>query len=131
MNSQILRPFTLKNDIFFFRVIMVFDSEAAMQNIIRHIGQRCKADRCYFFRVNKINETMDNEYEWCAEGIEPHQYKFRNIPITTFPGCSRKLKSKEWFSASQADTHLMTPEQVKSLDLYLVSYVCLTLVCFT
>ena len=48
------------------------------------LGRTIEADRAYVFSYHFDENTMDNIYEWCEEGIKPEIDDLKGIPIIDF-----------------------------------------------
>ncbi|MEG1979716.1 MAG: ATP-binding protein, partial [Victivallaceae bacterium] len=53
--------------------------------ILQEIGRSSGSDRCVIYRYSEDMSKMNNEYEWCADGIVAHMPLRRNIPTKTLP----------------------------------------------
>lgn len=71
----------------------ISDSEIsnAINKALTKIGSFLDADRAYIFELND-DETMDNTYEWCKEGILPEIVNLHDIPTEIFPMWMKTLK---------------------------------------
>lgn len=67
-----------------FHKISIENYADIIQESLQILGQTIQADRSYVFAYHFEENTMDNIYEWCAEGIEPEIDQLQNIPITDF-----------------------------------------------
>lgn len=52
---------------------------------LRRIGEFAGVDRSYVFLFSDDGRTMDNTYEWCAEGIDSHIERLKGLPTDAFP----------------------------------------------
>jgi hypothetical protein len=52
---------------------------------LQSIGKFALVDRSYIFRISEDAATMDNTYEWCAEGIS-HKFGTCRNPARKYPG---------------------------------------------
>ncbi len=50
-----------------------------LQAFLEKIGQFFAVDRSYIFEFNDEEQTMDNTFEWCAQGIEPQIDNLKGI----------------------------------------------------
>jgi diguanylate cyclase (GGDEF)-like protein/PAS domain S-box-containing protein len=55
------------------------------------IGTFSGVDRSYIFRISEDAVTMDNTYEWCAEGISPQIGNLQRIPCAQIPWWMEQL----------------------------------------
>ena len=58
------------------------DFSKVVQETLGLIGEYLDIDRVYVFEYNFVNNTADNTYEWCHEGVESQQDFLRNYPIS-------------------------------------------------
>ncbi len=58
------------------------DFDAAINKMIRLIGEFSGADRCYVFRYLNKEMWADNIYEWCREGVEPVIDYLHNVDMS-------------------------------------------------
>lgn len=65
------------------------DLENSVQMILEKAGRFLSADRTYIFEIS--GQTMNNTYEWCAEGIDPEKDNLQNLPVTLIDRWSREL----------------------------------------
>lgn len=63
---------------------------------LKSIGEFVGVDRSYIFLYRNDGETIDNTYEWCAQGIEPQISKLKDLPVNTFPWIMEKHKRGEF-----------------------------------
>lgn len=57
----------------------------AINSALKDVGLFVNADRSYIFDYNHKNETINNLYEWCREGIEPQIDSLQHIPFSDVP----------------------------------------------
>jgi two-component sensor histidine kinase len=58
--------------------------EWEIETAIRRIGEFTGVDRSYVFQISDDGATMDNTFEWCAPGIEPHIDRLSALPVACF-----------------------------------------------
>lgn len=54
----------------------------SIQESLQEMAEFVKADRAYIFDYDWINETSNNTYEYCAEGISPQIEELQSIPLS-------------------------------------------------
>lgn len=59
------------------------------------IGRKFACDRIYIFEISDDNTTMDNTYEWCAEGVIPQKDMLQAEPISTISPWIEIFKRKK------------------------------------
>ncbi len=67
--------------------------EAAIHQALRTIGEFANVDRSYVFLASEDLSTADNSHEWCAEGIESHIHRLKNIPAGAFPWFFEQMRT--------------------------------------
>lgn len=55
--------------------------DSAIKNALGKIAQFVSADRVYIFDYDFKEETTNNTYEWCADGIIPQIDELQNVPF--------------------------------------------------
>lgn len=55
-----------------------------LQDSLNLMGDTLKVSRIYIFEHRHLNDSMDNTYEWVAEGISPEKDNLQNIPAAEF-----------------------------------------------
>ncbi len=70
-------------------------TDQGIDEALANIGEFAGVDRAYLFLYAQDNLTMDNTHEWCAEGIETHKDRLKNIPINAFPYLQQRLSRLE------------------------------------
>jgi diguanylate cyclase (GGDEF)-like protein len=64
------------------KIAMMGDSpENSMHLFLEFIGKSLKSDRVYIFEKNE-EETFDNTYEWCAQGVTAEKDNLQGIPYS-------------------------------------------------
>ncbi len=61
------------------------ETDPAIQEALKTIGELTSVDRCYVFIIDDNRETMRNSHEWCAPGIEPAIDGLQQIPCAWLP----------------------------------------------
>ncbi len=60
------------------------------------IGNTLNVDRTYVFLVNRDDpESISNQYEWCAAGIESQKQKLQNLRFGSMPWWENEIKHKK------------------------------------
>lgn len=62
---------------------------------LKRIGKFLGVDRSYIFRFNWEQGEMSNIHEWCREGIEPQIDNLQDVPNSSLPALTKKLKNQE------------------------------------
>jgi PAS domain S-box-containing protein len=60
------------------------ETDAAIDNMLKKIGEYTGLDRVYVFKHDKDNQVTSNTHEWCAEGIAPEIENLQEIPFDYF-----------------------------------------------
>lgn len=99
------------------------DVNIAINNTLKTMGSYLNGDRAYIFELNK-NNTLDNTYEWCAEGIKEVKNLLQNISIVDFKRWIDKFKSElpivieeleDIKETEQAEYSTLKPQDINSL----------------
>lgn len=56
------------------------ETDEAINNTLEMLGNYLKGERVYVFSIH--GRTMDNTYEWCAEGVSREIASLQNLPVT-------------------------------------------------
>lgn len=56
------------------------ETDEAINNTLEMLGNYLKGERVYVFSIH--GRTMDNTYEWCAEGVSREMDSLQNLPVT-------------------------------------------------
>jgi len=71
------------------------DIPSRMSDTLSRIAQFVSADRSYILLFSNDETTIDNVYEWCAEGIEPHLHRRKEVSVGAFPWLMEKMKQSQ------------------------------------
>ncbi|NQT53929.1 serine/threonine protein phosphatase, partial [bacterium] len=80
MNEQLFQGLAAE-----FASVHVENTDAAIGNALKAIGEHVGSDRSYVFVFAADGRTMSNTHEWCAPGIEPQRGNLQDLPIDLFP----------------------------------------------
>lgn len=58
----------------------------------KFIGDYFTCDRIYIFEFNEKGSTMDNTYEWCANGVIPQKDMLQDEPLSTIEAWLREFR---------------------------------------
>ncbi len=56
------------------------DATHAIELFLEHMGERSHSERIYIFEGER-GRSVDNTFEWCAEGVEPQKNNLQNVPF--------------------------------------------------
>jgi len=56
------------------------DATRAIQIFLAHMGEKSHSERIYIFEGEQ-GCSVDNTFEWCAEGVEPQKNNLQNVPF--------------------------------------------------
>ncbi|WP_462351084.1 sensor domain-containing diguanylate cyclase [Fusobacterium varium] len=94
-NERVILEQTLENEKIVLECIKMMHSSSdvniAISNTLKTMGTYLNGERAYIFELNK-NNTLDNTYEWCAEGVKKVQGSLQNISIVDFKRWIDKFK---------------------------------------
>jgi PAS domain S-box-containing protein len=71
------------------------DIPSRMSDTLRRIAQFVSADRSYILSCSTDEATIDDVYEWCAEGIEPHLHRRKGVSVGAFPWLMERMKQSQ------------------------------------
>jgi signal transduction histidine kinase/DNA-binding NarL/FixJ family response regulator len=69
--------------------------EAGINITLKKLGDYAHVDRVYIFDHQPATDTVDNTYEWCADGISPEIENLQGIPFDAVPTWKEKFQKKE------------------------------------
>ncbi len=61
------------------------DPDAFQDECLQILGEGLKVSRVYIFKHNHESDTMDNTFEWVAEGISAQKENLQNVPASGAP----------------------------------------------
>ena len=91
--------------------------DEAIEELITIAGEFYSADRCYIFENCKSKNTIDNTYEWCADGIEAEIEKLQDVPVEVCAGWYDEFARQGAFFMDALDSEHNTPEAVEILKM--------------
>ncbi len=103
----------------------------AIDHALERIGRFCAVDRAYIFLFDYSGTIMDNEYEWCAEGVEPQIDQLKGLPVDIFPqwmATLRRFENIHIDSVSdlppdwQGERDILEPQGIQSLAVVPIVY---------
>lgn len=56
------------------------DATRAIELFLEHMGERSHSERIYIFE-GETGCSVDNTFEWCAEGVSPQKDNLQNVPF--------------------------------------------------
>ncbi len=65
--------------------------DAGIQQALQSVSRFAGVDRGYIFLFAEDSTTMNNVYEWCAEGIAPALPFMQNVPVSRFAWSNDQL----------------------------------------
>ncbi len=69
---------------------------SSINRALHMLGDYSNVDRVYIFEFDYSTDTMNNTYEWCAEGITPEIDNLRDIPNSIIPRWFEKFNNNEY-----------------------------------
>ncbi len=58
------------------------DPNTSINNLLQILAEFHNADRSYIFELSNDGLSVDNTYEWCADGVLPQQDILQNLPCS-------------------------------------------------
>lgn len=102
------------------------DIDQSINTLLEMVNQYYQGDRTYIFEVNEENQTWNNTYEACSDGISQEIDRLQNIPLNDVPMWTNLLQTKQEIyiaSVSQAfdkdslEYELLTSQNIHSMIL--------------
>jgi hypothetical protein len=66
-------------------------ADAAISEIMEHLGRALNADRCWMFEYGEDLARFHNTHEWCARGISSHVEDLQDAPVSMIAWLHRRL----------------------------------------
>ncbi|MEG1548425.1 MAG: EAL domain-containing protein [Clostridia bacterium] len=85
----------------------------AMAGLLRYVGEYYRAERAYILEYDGQKHTINNTYEWCADGVKPQKDLIQNVDESDLPLLQRALINEEPFAVGDAKTFLMHKDPEK------------------
>lgn len=95
-----------------------------LQAFLEEIGQFFAVDRSYIFEFNHEEKTMDNTFEWCAQGIEPQIDNLKGLNFSDLQWWTDQILENKEIHISDVDSlptelqflkDLLQSQDIKSL----------------
>ncbi len=67
----------------------------AFDRSLKYIGEFLDVDRVYIFTLSPDGKKMNNDYEWCNEGVEPAIEMLQDLDVNIFPWWIQQLKQEQ------------------------------------
>lgn len=61
------------------------DIDTIIEDVLRIMGQREGADRCYLFLYDLDRGTFSNTHEWCVPGVQSHIRELQGLELASLP----------------------------------------------
>ncbi len=94
----------------------------AINQSLEEIGRYVAADRCYIFNYDFVNQTANNEYEWCDTDIAPQIGNLQGVPLIQIEECVNTHVSGRNFIIHDVSVltngalkEILEPQSIKSL----------------
>lgn len=100
------------------------DINVALNRFLETIGNYYRASRAYIFEFDLKKLTMDNTFEWCAEGATAEKDRLQNVQIEVIDSWMKKFRETGEFyiavleddvSHSRADFDILKAQGIDSL----------------
>lgn len=72
------------------------DVDQAVNTTLSRLGKYAEVDRVYIFEYMPADDTVNNTYEWCSEGISPEIDNLQGIPFEAVPRWKEKFSRNEY-----------------------------------
>jgi PAS domain S-box-containing protein len=87
----------------------------SINKALNMLGDYANVDRVYIFEFDYLNNTMNNTYEWCAEGVTPEIDNLKNLPNDLIPRWFEKFNNNEYVyihDVSQIEEEYLTEKEI-------------------
>ena len=91
--------------------------DASVDCLLALAGEYYCADRAYIFEYGPGRKTVDNTYEWCADGIDPMITVLKDISADTITGWIAGFNRQGAFFMDSRDTERNTKEGRELLEM--------------
>ena len=94
-------------------IILNPDSESAVFEVLRLVGEQTGADRCYIFENDYRQRKCRNTYEWTAAGVPALKEHLQNLALEFSPEWDRALRNRQLICSSDpaaAESPAVLPE---------------------
>ncbi|MGA1842854.1 MAG: sigma 54-interacting transcriptional regulator [bacterium] len=75
--------------------LSIEETDTAINNALKIIGEFAGFDRSYIFIFSKDLKRMDNTHEWCSSGVDSQIHRLKGLSTDQFPWWMDKIKSLE------------------------------------
>ena len=106
----------------FQRLYAAKDEDAAINDILKIVGQQMNVSRVYVFENSPDNRFCHNTYEWCNEGIPSEIHNLQNISYETdIPGYEDNFDENgifycpDIYTLPQKTFEIVEPQGIKSM----------------
>lgn len=105
-------------------VMTSHDFSIKLDLALKRIGRFLSPDRAYIFELDTLNNTVNNTYEWCNEGIPAEIHNLQDIPVEAIPMWMSALETQEYIyipsleslpETWNAERAILEPQGIKSL----------------
>ena len=68
---------------------------------MQSLGESVDVDRCHLCLFSTDGKRVNDLYEWCAEGVEPHGDALRRLSLDSYPWFAERLRNGETIRVAQ------------------------------
>ena len=103
------------------------DISESVDIVLKKLGEFFHAERAYVIEVNEAQKTLDNTYEWCAEGVSAEIDNLKDVSLSLVPNFMRAYEQKSalWITdmsvLCETERVILTDQGITSL--FVVPYV--------
>ncbi|MBI5063259.1 MAG: GAF domain-containing protein, partial [Desulfatitalea sp.] len=83
-----------------------------LTDCLQTVGQAMDVSRSYIFEHRPATDTMDNTFEWCAEGIAPQKDSLQGVPCGAMQWWVDRMRRDEIINFSDVEAIPSEPERV-------------------
>lgn len=77
--------------------------DAAIQQVLKAIGEFSGVDRSYVFIYSEDEKFMSNTHEWCAPGVIPQIERLQDLPVHEFAWLDSELRAGRFIDIIDLD----------------------------
>jgi len=88
---------------------------SAINSSIALLGEFFHADRCYIFLFSNNFNTVSNDFEWCAKGIDGKKSDLQNLETSNYQWWHDQIKANRIIHLSDLQSHHSLNEAEKSI----------------
>jgi PAS domain S-box-containing protein len=77
--------------------------DAAIQQVLKAIGEFAGVDRSYVFMYSEDEKFMSNTHEWCAPEVRPQIERLQDLPVHNFTWIDEELRAGRFINITDLE----------------------------